>query len=237
MRNIDPGSPNRSTGPCSESIQGSNVEASHIYTPDGPRTLLFISKPFVYIFGRIDDMRESFGSLGKYVCMDQARVARLTRLQLKEMPSPPYRTFLNRPTRSESNRACRTPHSILPRLHIYDTMASRPTASRAPTGTAANPARRNLFHGHHLIRRPTRPSTAGGASTTASGTANVPDTRDDDSSDILMRDQNGDPQVQMPQLLPMEDEQPVGGNEEGLQSEKERSSTPWMPWVLRYWLG
>ncbi|KAL9002844.1 MAG: hypothetical protein Q9188_004245 [Gyalolechia gomerana] len=101
-------------------------------------------------------------------------------------------------------------------------MASRPTASRAPTGTAANPARRNLFHGHHLIRRPTRPSTAGGASTTASSTANVPDTRNDDSSDILMRDQNGDPQVQMPQLLPTEDEQPVGGNEEGLQSEKER---------------
>ncbi|KAL8943951.1 MAG: hypothetical protein Q9216_000764 [Gyalolechia sp. 2 TL-2023] len=101
-------------------------------------------------------------------------------------------------------------------------MASRHPASRAPTGTAANPARRNLFHSHHLIRRPTGTSTAGGASTTASSTASMPEMRHDDSSEILMRDQNGDPQVQMPQLLSMEDEQPAGGDEEGLQSEKER---------------
>ncbi|KAL8720729.1 MAG: hypothetical protein Q9225_002463 [Loekoesia sp. 1 TL-2023] len=101
-------------------------------------------------------------------------------------------------------------------------MASRPTSLRAPIGTAANPARRNLFHGQHLIRRPTGASTTGGATTTASSSATMPEMRYDDGSDIVMRDQNGEPQVQMPQLLPMEDEQAAGGNEEGLQSEKER---------------
>lgn len=102
-------------------------------------------------------------------------------------------------------------------------MGSRPTSSRAPTGTAANPARRNLFHGHHLIRRPTGASTTGGATTTASNSTSMPEMRYDDGSDIVMRDHNGEPQVQMPQLLPMEDEQAAGGNEEGLQSEKERT--------------
>ncbi|KAI4178556.1 MAG: hypothetical protein L6R41_008335 [Letrouitia leprolyta] len=99
---------------------------------------------------------------------------------------------------------------------------SRPTTSRATTGTAANPARRNLFHSHHLIRRPTGPSTTGGPSTVSSSTASIPEMRYDDSSDILMRDQNGDPQVQMPQLLPVEEEQSAGGNEESLHGEKER---------------
>lgn len=50
----------------------------------------------------------------------------------------------------------------------------------------------------------------------------MPETRYDDSSDILMRDQNGDPQIQMPQLLPVEEEQAAGGNEEASHSEKER---------------
>ncbi|KAL9601855.1 MAG: hypothetical protein Q9219_002207 [cf. Caloplaca sp. 3 TL-2023] len=102
-------------------------------------------------------------------------------------------------------------------------MTSRPTASRAPTGPAANPARRNLFQGHHLIRRPTGASTAAAAaSTTTSNSTTMPEMRYDDSSDIVMRDQNGEPQVQMPQLLPMEDEQAPGGNDEGAQTEKER---------------
>ena len=99
-------------------------------------------------------------------------------------------------------------------------MASRPTSSRLPTGTTANSARRNLFYGHHLIRRPTGTSTAGGTSTTSESTS-MPEMRYDDSSDIVMRDQNGDPQVQMPQLLPLEDEQSNGVHEEGMQSEKE----------------
>ncbi|KAL8771336.1 MAG: hypothetical protein Q9209_003242 [Squamulea sp. 1 TL-2023] len=95
-------------------------------------------------------------------------------------------------------------------------MTSRPPSSRAPTGTVANPVRRNLFHNHHLIRRPTGASTtSSGMTTTASTTStSMPETnRYDDSSDIVMRDQNGNPQFQMPQVtLPMDEEQ--GGNEE-----------------------
>lgn len=101
-------------------------------------------------------------------------------------------------------------------------MTTRPTASRAPTGTATNPARRNLFHGQHLIRRPTGASTAAtGASNPPSSTA-IPEMRYDDSADIVMREPNGEPQVQMPQLLPMDDKHFAGGSEEGLPSEKER---------------
>ncbi|KAL8861375.1 MAG: hypothetical protein Q9178_002247 [Gyalolechia marmorata] len=45
--------------------------------------------------------------------------------------------------------------------------------------------------------------------------------RYDDSADIIMRDQNGDPQFQMPQVsLPIEDEQ--NGNEEERERLEER---------------
>ncbi|KAL8791454.1 MAG: hypothetical protein Q9213_000070 [Squamulea squamosa] len=105
-------------------------------------------------------------------------------------------------------------------------MTSRPPSSRAPTGTAANPVRRNLFHNHHLIRRPTGASsttTSSGMTTTAStASTSMPEVnRYDDSSDIVMRDQNGDPQFQMPQVaLPMDDEQ--GGNGEERERLEER---------------
>lgn len=47
--------------------------------------------------------------------------------------------------------------------------------------------------------------------------------RYDDTSDIVMRDHNGDPQYQMPQLsLPMADEHNGSG---GTEEEKERKST------------
>ncbi|KAL8899346.1 MAG: hypothetical protein Q9207_006247 [Kuettlingeria erythrocarpa] len=98
-------------------------------------------------------------------------------------------------------------------------MASRPTASRAPTGTNANPARRNLFHSH-LIRRPTGSTTSG--STATSNAAPSPELRYDDSSDIVMRESNGEPQVQMPQLLSLDVEQAAEGNNGGLQNENQR---------------
>ncbi|KAL8905426.1 MAG: hypothetical protein Q9171_006661 [Xanthocarpia ochracea] len=104
-------------------------------------------------------------------------------------------------------------------------MTSRPPSSRAPTGTTANPVRRNLFHNHHLIRRPTGASTATRTaptvSTTTSTTSMPEANRYDDSADIIMRDQNGDPQFQMPQVsLPIEDEQ--NGNEEERERLEER---------------
>ncbi|KAL8710502.1 MAG: hypothetical protein Q9220_004934 [cf. Caloplaca sp. 1 TL-2023] len=103
-------------------------------------------------------------------------------------------------------------------------MASRPTSSRVPTGTAANPVRRNLFHGHHLIRRPTGASSLSVGSTTTSNAAAVPEIRQDDSSDIIMRDQSGKPQYEMPQVLPIDEELPyaLGRPNEALLSEKER---------------
>ncbi|KAL8898795.1 MAG: hypothetical protein Q9192_001894 [Flavoplaca navasiana] len=105
-------------------------------------------------------------------------------------------------------------------------MTSRPPPSRAPSGTAVNPVRRNLFHNHHLIRRPTGATAAGAttASNVSSSSTAMPEvSRYDDTSDIVMRDHNGDPQYQMPQLsLPMVDEQNGSG---GTEEEKERMST------------
>ncbi|KAL9641042.1 MAG: hypothetical protein Q9204_000355 [Flavoplaca sp. TL-2023a] len=102
-------------------------------------------------------------------------------------------------------------------------MTSRPPPSRAPSGTAVNPVRRNLFHNHHLIRRPTGATVAGAttASNVSSSSTTMPEvSRYDDTSDIVMRDHNGDPQYQMPQLsLPMVDEQNGSG---GTEEEKER---------------
>ncbi|KAL8654178.1 MAG: hypothetical protein Q9210_001662 [Variospora velana] len=100
-------------------------------------------------------------------------------------------------------------------------MTSRSSSSRPPTGTAANPARRNLFHGHHLIRRPTGAATAAGAAST-NNPITLPETRHDDSSDVVMRESNGEPQIQMPQPLPVDDEAAAGGSNEGLQGDRER---------------
>ncbi|KAI4207352.1 MAG: hypothetical protein LQ346_000601 [Caloplaca aetnensis] len=97
-------------------------------------------------------------------------------------------------------------------------MASRPTASRAPTGTNANPTRRNLFHSH-LIRRPTGPTASGSIAT--SNAAPSPELPHDDSSDVVMRESNGEPQVQMPQLLSLDDEQAAKGNKGGLQNDNQ----------------
>ncbi|KAI4290185.1 MAG: hypothetical protein L6R35_000540 [Caloplaca aegaea] len=105
-------------------------------------------------------------------------------------------------------------------------MTSRSSSSRPPTGTAANPARRNLFHGHHLIRRPTGAAAAASAAST-DDPITLPEARHDDSSDVVMRESNGEPQIQMPQPLPVDDEAAAGGSNEGLQSDRERMCTPW----------
>ncbi|KAI4092504.1 MAG: hypothetical protein LQ339_007882 [Xanthoria mediterranea] len=117
-------------------------------------------------------------------------------------------------------------------------------SSRAPSGTAANPVRRNLFHSHHHIRRPTgaaaAPAGAAGATTNVSSSSSttMPEVnRYDDSSDIIMRDHNGDPQFQMPQIsLPMDDEQNGGGGG-GNQEERERMSRSASPTLHALWEG
>ncbi|KAL8661913.1 MAG: hypothetical protein Q9202_005195 [Teloschistes flavicans] len=110
-------------------------------------------------------------------------------------------------------------------------MASRPPSSRAPTGTAANPVRRSLFQGH-LIRRPTGASsasvtTAGATSAPSSTAGSMPEIQHDSSSDIVVRDRNGEPLFQMPQVMlptPTEEEQATAAEEggEGMQNEKEQ---------------
>lgn len=69
-------------------------------------------------------------------------------------------------------------------------MTSNATASRAPANSSGSKVRRNLFH-HQLSRRPTSTST-----TTSATTLHEPLL--DSSSDIVMRDNNGDPMVQTP---------------------------------------
>lgn len=83
--------------------------------------------------------------------------------------------------------------------YLIQIMASKPSSSRPPTTSTSSSVRRNLFH-HHLSRRPTSTST----STSATTLQELPQ---DDSSEIAVRDLNGDYQVQIPRLPPMDDDQ------------------------------
>ena len=74
-------------------------------------------------------------------------------------------------------------------------------STRQPT--ASSNVRRNLFN--HLSRRPT-------ASTSQPAPA-MPESTHDDSTDIVVKDQNGRFQVQMPALPVVEDEQAQGDAE------------------------
>ncbi|MCJ1227753.1 hypothetical protein MMC12_004411 [Toensbergia leucococca] len=88
-------------------------------------------------------------------------------------------------------------------------MASKPISSRSTVNTGSH-VRRNLFH-HHLSRRPTSAST----STTSTTLQESPQ---DNNSDIVIRDHNGNYQVQVPLLPPLdEDQQP---EDEGREKEK-----------------
>ena len=77
-------------------------------------------------------------------------------------------------------------------------MASKPSSSRPPV-TSTSSVRRNLFH-HHLSRRPTSTSTSTSATT-------LQESAQDDSSEIAVRGLNGDYQVQILRLPPMDDDQ------------------------------
>ena len=88
-------------------------------------------------------------------------------------------------------------------------MASKSTASRsAVTGNSS--VRRNLFH-HTLSRRPTSASTSTSATTLQEGSQ-------DESSDIVVKDRNGNYQVQVPILPPLDEDQ---AQEEDSGNEKE----------------
>ncbi len=95
---------------------------------------------------------------------------------------------------------------LYPKLH---TMTIRPNASRATTSTSN--VRRNLFP-HHLGRRPTSASTSTSATTLQASP-------EDNGQDIVIRDKNGNYQVDIPLV-------PAVGDEHGSDDDmKEKEST------------
>ena len=93
-------------------------------------------------------------------------------------------------------------------------MASKPIAPRsAAIGTSS--VRRNLFH-HTLSRRPTSTSTSTSATTLQEGSQ-------DESLDIVIKDRNGNYQVQVPLLPPLDEDQ---AQEEDSGNEKESAICP-----------
>ncbi|KAL9135253.1 MAG: hypothetical protein Q9175_003554 [Cornicularia normoerica] len=89
-------------------------------------------------------------------------------------------------------------------------MASKLTASRS-AATSTSSVRRNLFH-HTLSRRPTSASTSTSATTLQEGSQ-------DESSEIVVKDCNGNYQVQVPHLPPLDEDQ---AQEEDSGNEKEK---------------
>lgn len=93
-------------------------------------------------------------------------------------------------------------------------MASKLTASRS-AATSTSSVRRNLFH-HTLSRRPTSASTSTSTTTLQEGSQ-------DESSEIVVKDCNGNYQVQVPHLPPLDEDQ---AQEEDSGNEKESTTCP-----------
>jgi hypothetical protein len=94
-------------------------------------------------------------------------------------------------------------------------MAAEP---RPTSGSSTRMAgvRRNLFH-HHLSRRPTTSSTS-----TSAETVRLDLEVESESSDIVIRDKNGDYEVGDP-LVPILDEQEEPGNQEAQEDESTKA--------------
>ncbi|PMD28400.1 hypothetical protein NA56DRAFT_640050 [Hyaloscypha hepaticicola] len=80
---------------------------------------------------------------------------------------------------------------------------------------STNNVRRNLFH-QHLSRRPTTSSTS-----TSAETLRLDVDPESDSSDIVIRDKNGEFEIGDPPIQSF-DEQEEGGNGDAQEDEKER---------------
>ena len=93
-------------------------------------------------------------------------------------------------------------------------MASNATAPRSAAIGAPN-VRRNLFH-HTLSRRPTSASTSTSATT-------LQENPQDESLDIVVKDRNGNYQVQVPLLPPLDEDE---AQEEDSGNEKESAFFP-----------
>ncbi|KAI9052300.1 hypothetical protein LZ554_003654 [Drepanopeziza brunnea f. sp. 'monogermtubi'] len=94
-------------------------------------------------------------------------------------------------------------------------MPERRQATSSSSTTRAQGVRRNLFQ-QHLSRRPTTSSTS-----TSSETLRLDIEPDSDSSDIVIRDKNGDFEIEDPPIQPF-DEPEEGGQIDPQEDEKER---------------
>lgn len=86
--------------------------------------------------------------------------------------------------------------------------ASTSTTNRTIAGGGG--VRRNLFH-QHLSRRPTTSSTS-----TSAETLRLDHEMDSETSDIVIRDRNGEFEIEDP---PVHDEQEEGGQDDALEDE------------------
>ncbi|KAL9633041.1 MAG: hypothetical protein Q9164_004939 [Protoblastenia rupestris] len=89
-------------------------------------------------------------------------------------------------------------------------MAARSSSTRA-TITSTAGVRRNLFH-HHLSRRPTSASTS-------TSTTTLQETIHDDSNEIVAKDSNGNIEIRVPVLPPLDEDQV---QEEDMGSERDK---------------
>ncbi len=91
-------------------------------------------------------------------------------------------------------------------------MPERRQASSSSSTIRSTGVRRNLFH-QHLSRRPTTSSTS-----TSAETLRLDIDPESDSSDIVIRDKNGDFEIEDPPIQPF-DEQEEGGHIDAQEDE------------------
>ncbi|KAG4435941.1 hypothetical protein IFR05_008561 [Cadophora sp. M221] len=90
------------------------------------------------------------------------------------------------------------------------------SSSSTHRSTTASGVRRNLFQ-QHLTRRPTTSSTS-----TSAETLRLDVDHESDSSDIVIRDKNGDFEIEDLPIQPYDEQDEGGGNGEAHEDEKER---------------
>jgi hypothetical protein len=91
-------------------------------------------------------------------------------------------------------------------------MPERRQVPSSSSTTRSTGVRRNLFH-QHLSRRPTTSSTS-----TSAETLRLDGEQESETSDIVIRDRNGDFEIADPPMEPL-DEQDEGGHEDFKEDE------------------
>lgn len=94
-------------------------------------------------------------------------------------------------------------------------MAERRHATSSSTSHRSTGVRRNLFH-HQLSRRPTTSSTS-----TSTETVRLDIEHESDTSDIVIRDKNGEFEIGDPPMQSL-DEQEEGGNDDAQEDQSKK---------------